>query len=130
MARAVDLDLTPFVGGRLSLTMGDYTFSLPSDFPTPLLIAVNKAMTLFGRASQGEDVPDEKVQEADAEMWRVLSEIMENAEPAPPKPVRELFTNVAAIRLLSFLLNSFREAPASKGAPRQWASPAAADRPG
>ena len=118
MPRTVDLDLTPFIGSRLSLTMGDYSFTLPSDFPTPLLIAVNKALTLFGRASQGEDVPDDKVQEADAEMWRVLSEIMENAEPPPPKPVRELFTNVAAIRLLSFLLNSFGEALTSKGSSR------------
>lgn len=118
MPRTVDLDLTPFIGSRLSLAMGDYSFTLPSDFPTPLLIAVNKAMSLFGRASQGEDVPDDKVQEADAETWRVLSEIMEKAEPAPPKPVRELFTNVAAIRLLSFLLNSFGEALTSKGSSR------------
>jgi hypothetical protein len=101
-----DFDLSPFVQ-RVSITLDDYRFTLPLDMPTPLVVAMTRALTTLGNAMEDEGITAERISEADGEMWRVVGEIMQKAEPAPPRPARELLTTSAAVQLLNFLARRF-----------------------
>jgi len=111
-----DLDLSEFVGRRLTIAAGDYTFTLPADLPMPVLVRMNRAMQAVGRASETiEEVPPEEDERAADQLCVALEGIMTYADPPPPRPVRELFGGSgAALKLAAFLVGRFGEALTSK----------------
>lgn len=111
-----DLDLSGFLGQRISVKVDDYEFSLPADVPTPLFVRLVKALNVLGEALQGDEKRTmEQVGTANEEVWGLVEEILQGAQPQPPRPVRELFTSATALSFLAFLAKRFKEVTNSTG---------------
>jgi len=95
------LDLSGFVGQGLPVKVDDYEFSIPLDMPSPMFAEVVRALSVIGGALQGEDIPKEKVVEANDKLWALTEELMAGAQPPAPRPVRGGVFNDAT--MLSFL---------------------------
>jgi hypothetical protein len=100
----VDLNLNEYADERLTVAVGDYRFSVPVDMRTSLVARLLHCFTILGKGSDpNQDLSPEHADIADAELWVLLEEIMQQADPPPPKPVRELFGNAACFAFLSTL---------------------------
>jgi hypothetical protein len=114
-----DLDFTEFLDQRITVKIRDYEFSVAADVPTPFFVRLVRALSVLGEAMQGnEERTPEQVEAADAEVWTLLEEVMRTAEPAPPRPLKQLFTSSTALRTLGFLATKFGAVTNSTGSSR------------
>jgi len=106
-----DLELGGLSGEPFTIALPDYTFTIPHDTPLSSLIGASRALVAIGAVAQGEKEGTlTDIERAEGELWAVVDRIMQHADPAPAKPVRELLSTPDAIRLVNFLAAQFTDA--------------------
>jgi hypothetical protein len=90
----------------IPITAGAYVCNIPPDIPYPLLQKLYRARAVV---TGSEDADVQAVGTALEVMWELFEEVMKGADPQPPKPVRELFTAPAMMKVIYFLLNEWGE---------------------
>ena len=105
-----DLDLTELVE-PISLKIGEYTCTLSPDISMPALVRISRAFQQMGGAlTDEEDIDFSKLGISEGEMWALTEEILAKAVPPPDIPAHELLTTMAAVKLLTFLVQRFNTA--------------------
>jgi hypothetical protein len=123
----VDLDLNEFVGERMTARIGEYEFSVSTDLRTALMFRLMHCYTILGKGAEADqDLSKDHADIAEAELWVLLDEIMQQATPAPQTPVRELFNNNQMFNFLGGLVNKYMGMKGSKASSTSRTSLAAA----
>jgi hypothetical protein len=125
----VDLDLNEFVGERMTARIGEYEFSVSTDIRTALMFRLMHCYTILGKGAEADqDLSKEHADIAEAELWVLLEEIMQQATPPPSAPVRELFNNNQMFNFLGGLVNKYMGTRGSKASSTSRTSSTAVSR--
>lgn len=106
-----DLDLSQFGRPARVRVTEAYTCTLPADMPLASLVRLQRAFGPLGNMiadTGGYDAA--ALQGYEDELWAVAEEVLAQATPPPPAPVRSLLSTAAMIRLMVFLTEGFTAA--------------------
>src|SRR6266566_2189370 len=92
---------------RITITLPNYTFSLPVNLSARMWSRITNALEAVKTALEGAD--ELQAEGAEAELWSAAEELMSMAEPPPAKPVDEIFTKPALIRMLGEIAEEWRQ---------------------